>query len=442
MAVLVRPRSWGKTKPPPGSRINRGHPLAQGLSFYLPFNEQAGIPVPILSRGYTPAGVMSAVVWHPRGLLVPNDSLTDQLRYSGDVGYGLPTAFGTVVVSCRPAFSPTDGKEHGLLTFSGGGAFSTAPGIDMMKWSDGNWYVGWVASGDFRIATSASGTFVAEQECLMALTWDSANVVQRFTINAVQIGVRTSAFSTGATASTTQGVIRIGNGEFQHGVNNSEYSANGQIHWVGVWDRVLSDTELRGLMAEPYCFMAPPAPRGLYLPVNSSATVNQLAVSGAITPAGALSKQDLKVLAGGLTPVGSLAKGTAKSAGGGLTPTGSESNRAGKGLAGAVTPTGAATKSVAKAFAGGVTPAGSLARGIGKALVGTLTPTGGVAKAISKFVAGVISFVGQLSGLTAPDTNPLTLTHRARGHQTSLADTGHTATVRGRGHTVTAREQR
>jgi hypothetical protein len=36
VAVLIRPRRWGQTKPGPGATIDWGHPLAQRMEFFAP----------------------------------------------------------------------------------------------------------------------------------------------------------------------------------------------------------------------------------------------------------------------------------------------------------------------------------------------------------------------------------------------------------------------
>lgn len=41
--------SWGSVKPPPGTTINYGHPIAQGLSLCFLFNEGSGVPSDLVS---------------------------------------------------------------------------------------------------------------------------------------------------------------------------------------------------------------------------------------------------------------------------------------------------------------------------------------------------------------------------------------------------------
>lgn len=156
-------------------------------------------------------------------------------------------------------------------------------------------------------------------------------------------------------------------------------------------------------------------------PATGGGTTYNQSVSGGITPAGALVRQDNKVLAGGATPGGTLNRSTAKRPSGGLTPAGAVTRQAGKPLIGAATPTGAVAKQIGKsasgtltpagslvtlkavvrAFAGSLTPAGALARQTGKALTGVLAPAGTVRRSISKLLTGTIAGAGSVARQTA-----------------------------------------
>src|SRR5690349_5466586 len=46
---LLRARSWGQVKPPPGSQIDWGHSLAHGLVFCALLNEPSGRPIDLVS---------------------------------------------------------------------------------------------------------------------------------------------------------------------------------------------------------------------------------------------------------------------------------------------------------------------------------------------------------------------------------------------------------
>src|SRR3990167_7234439 len=51
MAMLIRPRSWGTTKPVVGAQIDWSHPLARGLAICVLLNEGGGGPLELVRGG-------------------------------------------------------------------------------------------------------------------------------------------------------------------------------------------------------------------------------------------------------------------------------------------------------------------------------------------------------------------------------------------------------
>lgn len=97
--------------------------------------------------------------------------------------------------------------------------------------------------------------------------------------------------------------------------------------------------------------------------------VVEQAVSGGITPTGALTSRSLsRTLAGGITPTSMLLYALSRT------------------LAGAITPTGAVAKSLARALSGAITPVGSLVKSLARTLVGAITPSGALDRRKAIFI--------------------------------------------------------
>lgn len=133
--------------------------------------------------------------------------------------------------------------------------------------------------------------------------------------------------------------------------------------------------------------------------VISSGTQYSQSASGAMTPAGAISKQGSKVTAGTLTSSGAIAKQDNKALTGALTPAGTLLKETAKTLAGALTSSGALTavRLFFKDLAGTLTSSGALIKSGAKTLSGSLTPSGALSRSVSKFLAGTLTSSGTLS---------------------------------------------
>lgn len=148
------------------------------------------------------------------------------------------------------------------------------------------------------------------------------------------------------------------------------------------------------------------------------AKTTAVALGGAITPSGTLSRLIDKILGSTLTSSGSLEKSSTKSFSGSITPAGSILKQANKVLSGAISsivgtlekiklavvsisgsiaPSGNLDKLPNKNLSGNTTPQGSLLKSINKLLSGDNTPAGTLLKQTSKILSGTItSIVGTL----------------------------------------------
>jgi hypothetical protein len=142
----------------------------------------------------------------------------------------------------------------------------------------------------------------------------------------------------------------------------------------------------------------------------ASARVIVKNIDGALTPAGELLKQTLKVLAGANTPAGALVRSTNKFFAGSMTPTGALSavRVILQSIAGTIGPTGALRLVTGKVLSGAITSAGTLARTTARALAGAITPTGALASVKTKFIAlvGAITPAGDSNGVHIPGSGP------------------------------------
>lgn len=202
-------------------------------------------------------------------------------------------------------------------------------------------------------------------------------------------------------------------------------SWGGQIFDVRIYHREFSAAEVRHLYDPQtrYELYYPLGRRVWFIPTGG--TTNNLSVSGSITPAGALVKQDGKALSGAVTPAGAATKQANKSASGSVAPSGSVVRSFASALAGAITPSGALAKVFSSTMSGSITPSGTLdalrtallslagslglsgalARRASKGLTGSVTPAGGLAKRIGKLLSGTIAAAGAVvTSLTSPTT--------------------------------------
>src|SRR3972149_5365762 len=126
-------------------------------------------------------------------------------------------------------------------------------------------------------------------------------------------------------------------------------------------------------------------------------------VSGAITPAGAIAKQDQKIISGTGTPTGVAIKQTNTTKTGVVSMGGAVLKQVQRALAGALTPAGSVSISrlFIKTVSGGLSGAGALTKRGGHGLSGELTVSGSVFKSIYRALSGALSMAGSLTASQA-----------------------------------------
>lgn len=254
---LVRSRSWGQLKPPPGSQIDSGHSLAEGLAVCFTFNEGIGKAVSLVNS----ADVMS-----------PTGTVQQQAAASGPGLYCPTTAgnnymTGTAVSSAANLSSRAGASIFWFGTFMGNG--NVGSGNRVMIWQAAN-------IGLARDTTGASG---AKPGILFLNPFNSTNV--NLSINsrygqAISLGFTYhnsgsgtwNTFSNGALLTTGNpgGAVNLSGSTYTlSDTNASAGTPNMLTTMVVAWNRPLSPDEMAWIGKEPYAFIAPPGPKILYI---------------------------------------------------------------------------------------------------------------------------------------------------------------------------------
>lgn len=273
------PRRWGVTKPPPGSQINWGHPLALGLVDCVLFNEQGGRPRE-LATGETLADVATGAIWSPRGRISTGSPV------GGFTGSGVGTLLNLPKRQLVGALTVIDGictMSTSTLSTFGDGELSNkraAAGNSNVEWghlltaTGGGQVLAYTNNGSgYSVGTFtypyASYAFVDQA---IAMRRTSGTSVESL-VNGRSLGAP-QTITVGVAGST---VVNIG------GIGDGEYTAGSRIHqYHYMWSRALSNTELQWLAAEPYAFIMPPTPRLFIVAGNAitAVTANAAAATG------------------------------------------------------------------------------------------------------------------------------------------------------------------
>lgn len=244
----------GKLQVPTGQlAIDWTHPLANGLSYFRILG--ANIAPPVYTRA-SDGGMLpqaSAVI----GMAALGPALTVGAYYPSTNTsslFSMPQNTGTVSFLVQASFSPTDGVYHGLFAC---GKSSVVGDVDIVKFSDNNWYSGWQQPADNRVVTAASGTFSAGDVFMVTSSWNGTGNASTQTGKFYTKGIlRNSNSKTQNTADTSSQDFLIGDDINRGG--NLWCRANGTaIYSVAIWDRQLSDQEVQQYSLEPWSFMIP-----------------------------------------------------------------------------------------------------------------------------------------------------------------------------------------
>lgn len=238
----ARINSWGLKKPGMGYRINPNHPLAQGMTDYLPFNDGGGF---ITHSSIGANGAITGAVWTDTGAFngpaLSFASATDQVAQ----GSTPLTATGSILVWFLPNWAQTDSADHVFFDArtSGSSIFC------LQKYLDNTLYCGWYNSAESRVVVG-SGSYTMNQGYWnqMVLTWASGTGSTLY-LNGAQIGTAGSpnTFTTGN---------RFW-GQYNIAVNITGVNMNGKIDHGAIWNRALILGEVLELYQHPFAFFQP-----------------------------------------------------------------------------------------------------------------------------------------------------------------------------------------
>jgi len=230
-------------KPPLGTPICKGHPLARSLRGYWPMNEGSGSTVYDLSGNRCNGTFVQTVGWVAghRGPATWYDG-------SGDyINIGEPTAldqdFAQITIAAS-IYIPDDTGQRAIL-----GKYA-------------NWYFATNGNADLRLRHSEVGDgttevnpgFVSGNWYDVAVTYDGSAV--RFYVDGRYIGGETGL---SGTLGTNDYGIAIGN--YAAGIG---WSYKGNMDYVAMWSRALTASEIADLYADPFQMFESPGTTAIF----------------------------------------------------------------------------------------------------------------------------------------------------------------------------------
>lgn len=255
MAALIRPKLWGRKKPPASAQINWSHPLSRGLSFYFPLTEGGGQPRNLV-RPTPTNGAQGVVNWGADGLYLPSSGATANPPFTwAAAGWNTPAEPITWFVECmalgtQASYAAPLCKTHNNNTGS--------PFID--------YAINYNAtSGKTAVATQCNGTYTevdftavaSGRRVQIAGTYNNVNVVAY--VNGISVASASGSGPIGYDTSATGDLIL---GDQQGTGSHNRFI--GVIYQAALWHRALTPDELQWLAAEPYIMLQPQAPAQRY----------------------------------------------------------------------------------------------------------------------------------------------------------------------------------
>jgi hypothetical protein len=250
---LILPRSWGRTKPPSGTPLNAGCPLARGLVSFLGFCEGADFPRDSVTSN-TIVGVAGSgdarLIWRPT-----------------PYGYGANAAGAT---TGNPYYYLSGSLLSGLSSwtiashfFYPSGGFATAnTSLGLNRWETGATHLlnRWQSTTSIRaiatlsttsadLAINPSSIFV--QNAVNCVTWRLTNSVLSCFVN----GVLQATTATGNGTQTANSTWY----EFGSATTASQVNmAGGFAVSSAVWNRSLTAAEAAQYARDPWSLFSPP----------------------------------------------------------------------------------------------------------------------------------------------------------------------------------------
>lgn len=273
----IRTKAWGQQKPALGSRLMRGHPLAQGIIDAWLFNEAGGTPRSLNGRG--PTTLSNGPVWtpSPQGQSIKFASASSQYATVGDIVEARNNTSLTVLAWASPTTLIGSGRSS-IVSKADNPRYEWE--LYMQDWLLGSGggpsfaYFTTAGGAFYSRAFSASGPLVAGQWYQVVGTFDTAT-------GATQVFLNGKLFASNATTFDVKNASVGANITFARRDDGVLY-LDGSISQVAMWKRVLGASEVAWLYAEPHAFIAPPGPRRSYSAAGggTGVTVSSSTVAG------------------------------------------------------------------------------------------------------------------------------------------------------------------
>jgi Concanavalin A-like lectin/glucanases superfamily len=235
-------------KPPVGTQLDQGAPLARSLGCCLDFNEMAGPPHDASGNGNT-GTINGGVTW------AQNGNWGSCLSFNGSTGYlSFPAASTGLTGATSATFSiwcrPTQTGTQAILC----GNLQNSP-------ITGEWYLRYAATGafNFRNYYNSGNASATSATTYSANTW--YHVVGVSTPSTIYLYVDGAQAATATQTTSWTSVAGLTVGAVMGAVGNvAELFWQGQLDGFRVWSRALAASEIAQLYANYWQIYTPPLP--------------------------------------------------------------------------------------------------------------------------------------------------------------------------------------
>jgi len=239
---VLWPRGRGRRKPGPGARIDWRHPLARGLTSCWLFNETGFRVRDLASFNYFDSNI--GTVWYPGGYGGTSFGFNNG-------GFNLATSAGlqnpslSVLAWVRPSTSQV--SRCFVDCFRGGNNNGWALGISDSSADVVKWYTATSATSDTLSSSTALATYSHYQ---VAGTFDDSSGAKKLYLNGALEASTTWAHSIDYTGTNGAMGGLYGGGQGWIGFSEMLY----------IYNRALTQGEVRLLYAQPFAFFLPEPP--------------------------------------------------------------------------------------------------------------------------------------------------------------------------------------
>jgi hypothetical protein len=267
MAVILHPKRW-TNQPPAGAQINFGHPLARGMTAYILCNAAAGLQRALLPLNLpgNQIGTPSAARWKAEGTGTGHNFDGNWgMWWERGLWFEPPTNLSVV---CRKRRTGTIANQDTRVSFKTFGNTGSSPFISYGLNNNPSSSAGQdnisfdiATGGAFHLGTVYNaGSGATQQEHTHAGTYTSGSL--KLFYNGIQRA--NDNFNGSLSYDTTS------TGRFLWS-SNSALSLTvpypGILYWTGVWNRVLTPSEMEWLHIEPYAMLVPQVQKKYFIPL-------------------------------------------------------------------------------------------------------------------------------------------------------------------------------